>query len=164
MKDIRRVILARQSQRSGARFEQILVAQAYRTSWTVIDIPDGCKQLGTNKLIRVRSPFDYVFVKDKKAIFCDAKTTKVKSFKFSNITDHQAKLLKDIHKQGFMAGYIINFTELNQTVFFNGHQITAKGRGSLKPEDGVLIGQGFIINLDRIFTEIKEPVLGHSPA
>lgn len=154
MKDIRRVISGRQAKQRGQAFEAIITKEAYRTGWVTIDIPDGCRQVSHSKLIRVKSPFDFVFVRKQKAIFCDVKTTKQKSFAFSKLTDHQIKLLKEIQLEGFVSGYIVNFTEINNTVFFNGFQISDQGmNGSLKPDDGILIGENYIINLNRIFSE-----------
>lgn len=151
MKSIKRVVAGRKAKKRGEGFENLLYAEAYRTRWQVIKIPDGCRQIGPKQLVRVRSPFDFVFLKKGFAIFCDAKTTLAKSYSFSDLTIHQVKTLLDIHTNEFTAGYVINFTELNKTVFFDGPTIASvELRSSLKPEDGILVGDNRIILLDRI--------------
>ena len=90
-------------------------------------------------------------------IFCDAKTTKTKKYNFSAITPHQAYYLKEIEAQGYKSGYIVNFSELGQTVFFSGTQISnLKARTSLSPDEGILLGNNSVINLQRIFEQKPE--------
>jgi penicillin-binding protein-related factor A (putative recombinase) len=152
MTDIKRVISGRQAKRRGDNFESILYSSADMLRWKVIKIPMGAKMLGPFKMIRVATPFDFVFLKKGRAIFADAKTTKGKTFSHSMITHHQMVHLIECEREDFKAGYIVNFTEIKKTVFFTATQLinTKKGE-SLKPEDGILIGDNIIINLDRIF-------------
>lgn len=148
----------------GVAFENVLMKEALRMGWVTIDIPDGARQVSSTKFIRCRSPFDFVFLKNGKALFCDAKCTKEKVFKYSNITEHQAKLLKQIHQHGFASGYIVNFIEQNITVYFNGRQINPLQNGSLKPENGILVGTNFIVNFERIFTSDTDKTLVYEPS
>ena len=153
MKTNKRIIAGRQAKRRGEGFENLLHGEAYRKGWQVIRIPDGCKQVSAAKTIRVRTPFDFIFVKNNKAIFIDAKTTKAKSFSTSQLTPHQIKILSDLDKNGFQAGYIINFSELNITSFYRGSQLAylLKNSSSLKPQDGVIVGTNTNINIETIF-------------
>lgn len=154
MKTIKRIIAGRQAKRRGESFENLLHGEAYRKGWQVIKIPDGCKQVSAAKTIRVRTPFDFIFVKENKALFIDAKTTKAKSYSTSQLTPHQIKTLSDLDANGFIAGYIINFTELNITAFFSGYDLhwLLKQSTSFTPQDGVIIGTNSIIDLEIIFT------------
>ena len=154
MKDIRNIIRGRQSKRRGDMAENILHSEALRSGWTVVKIPLGCKMLSNTRMIRVATTCDFIFIKGPHVIFVDSKTTKSKSFSFSAQTEHQVKTLSEIERHGHMAGYVVNFTELKKTVFFKGSQLWALRSGaSLKPEDGIHIGDDRIINLSRIFEQ-----------
>jgi hypothetical protein len=156
MKDIRNVQRGRIAKNRGSNFENSLHGETQRHGWLVVPIPDGCKQLSATKLIRVKSPFDFFFLKDRKALFVDAKTTKANTYSFSALTPHQINILVKIEMEGFKAGYIINFSELNLTAFFSGSMIgSLTKRSGLKPTDGILIGDNRIINVNRIFQDLR---------
>lgn len=163
MKDIRRIISGRNAKRRGDVAENILHSEAIRTGWTVVKIPLGCRQVSAVKLLRVASAFDFVCIKGSHVIFIDSKTTKSKSFAFSAQTEHQVRILRDIEKHGHASGYVVNFTTLKKTVFYKASQLWALRAGaSLKPEDGIHIGNDRIINLSRIFDQ--DSTLTHSDA
>ena len=163
MKDFRNIARGRQSQRRGAVAENILHTEAIRTGWTVVKIPLGCRQVSAVKLLRVATAFDFVLIKGPRVLFIDSKTTKSKTFSFSAITDHQVRILRDIELHGHASGYVVNFTAHKKTVFFCGSQLWALRAGaSLKPDDGIHIGDDRIINLSRIFEQ--DSTLTHSDA
>lgn len=153
MKNYRNIIGGRQAKARGDAFENILATSASRTNWDIIKIPLGAKQVSADRLIRVQTPFDFVFIKKEKVIFCDSKTTKNKTFTFSSITNHQLKELLICESHGHKSGYIVNFTEYKKTVFFSATQLNnLQKNNSLRPSDGILVGENYIINLDRIYT------------
>ena len=152
MPNLKNIIKGRVNKKKGEIFERILHLQAYKNHWVVVPIPSGCKQISATKIIRVKTPFDFFFVKKGKAAFIDAKLTKSKSFSFADLTQHQVLVLKKIEDENFKAGYIINFETLNKTAFFSGNLLYKLNRNSsLKPEDGVIIGDNSNINIDTIF-------------
>lgn len=160
MKDYRNVIRGRQAKKNGQKFETILEDSAHRTHWDIIKIPLGAKQVSAVKLIRTQTPFDFVFIKKEKVLFVDAKTTKAKNYSFSAVTDHQLKELLICESHGHKAGYIVNFIEQKKTIFFSATQLKNITQGSsLSPSDGILVGENFIINLDRIYSY---PTMVHS--
>lgn len=110
--------------------------------------------MSATKIIRMTNPFDFIFLKKGRVVFADAKTTKAKTFSFSALTQHQVRDLNECHKNNQTAGYIVHFSELKQIIFFNGSQLSnMQSGGSLKPADGILIGENNIILLDRIFQD-----------
>jgi hypothetical protein len=151
---IKNIVRGKKAKVNGQRFEIFLENSAARKMWTVTRIPDGCRQVGPNKLLRVRTPFDFVFTRWGKAVFADAKSTQTKYFSKSALTPHQIEQLKDIENDGFAAGYIVNFSTLNLVVFFSATLLSEiKTRDSVGPEQGILIGNDEVINLQLIFED-----------
>ncbi len=152
MKKYSKIISGRLAQSRGQNFEKILSDSAKRTHWDLVKIPLGARQVSADRLIRVKTPFDFVFVKKERVIFADAKTIKSKTYSHSQITGHQLNELLTFESHGHKSGYIVNFTELKKTVFYTASQLKNLQPGySLSPQDGILVGENFIINLDRIF-------------
>lgn len=150
IKSASQVIKGKRNKTRGEQFENLLKSHAGIDGWLAIRIPDGAKQISHTQIIRVFSPFDFVFLKNKAAIFCDAKTTTAKTFAKSTINPKQAQWLESVSKKGFHAGYVIYFETLGSVSFFPSQMLTAPGRGSLKPEDGISIGTRQVIELDKI--------------
>lgn len=133
-------------------FENIVYSTAWRQTFHPCRIPDGCKQLSNTKLIRVKSPFDFILAAPNgRCIFIDCKTTKAKKFNFSSIVEHQIDMLFGFEKCGHKAGYLIHFQETNDVVFFSASQFISNKRGSLGPMDGLVIGKEMDFNLRKIF-------------
>lgn len=154
MKNFRNIIGGRQSKIRGDNAENLLHREAMRTGWTVIKIPMGAKMISAVKMIRVRTDFDFVFIKGPRVLFVDSKTTKAKYYSCAQKTDHQVNKLREIERHGHQAGYIIQFSESKKVIFFKGSQLyDLQNNSSLKPEHGILIGENGIINLDRIYGE-----------
>lgn len=148
------------AKKRGDAFENLLRGEAQRTRWVIVSIPTGCKVLGKNRFIRVATPFDFVFVKSGYILFADAKTTIGKTFSKSMITKHQVDHLLQIHNEMICAGYIVNFTTLNTTVFFDALTLDSLKAGeSLTPNQGIHMGNNSIILLSRVFKEQDVPSL-----
>lgn len=155
MPTIRRVLAGKKSKLNGQMFENLLESSAYRQGWEVIKIPDGCRQIGQGKMIRISSPFDFVMVKKGHCLFIDAKSCIAKSFGNSMITPHQVLKLSRVQACGFLSGYICNFSSLNKVVFFPASQLYGlKHMESLKPEMGVMIGDRENINLNLLVQDL----------
>ena len=144
-----KIIAGKRAKHNGNYFENFLKSCAYRDKWEVLQIPNGCKTLGKNNLIRIPSPFDFVFCKNQKAIFADAKTTERSTFSRSQINVNQSFSLSRLEAQGFIAGYIVRFSKQKEVFFFSAAILSGlKPQESLSPKDGVFIGNDIHIHLD----------------
>jgi hypothetical protein len=139
------------SKRAGDWFETWLKNACNAKGWAALKIPSGCEWVAHNRAKPVKTPFDFVFCKNGVSIFGDAKTTNEKAFGFSKITPHQLAWLEYIEKAGNISGYIVNFRELNQTVFFSTALLSSlRPRCSLSPSDGIMIGSNNEIDLQTV--------------
>ena len=120
-------------------------------------MPDGCKQLGSFKLIRVQSPFDFVLCnrRTNHFVFCDAKTVQTNTFVPSMIKEHQVNELEKFDGlNSSKAGYLISFDKLSKAAFFDTEALRTcvrTGKG-LRPENGIALGHKFNLCLNDIFT------------
>lgn len=139
----------KKAKHNGDLFEVQLARQARAHGWKYIKIPMGAKMVGPNKIIRVRTPFDFVFVKKGKAIFADAKSFNKKTITYSDLTHHQVQELMDMEDQDHKAGYIVHFRPAKQIVFFPASMLIAlKSRTSYDHTEGFLMGNLDLINFD----------------
>jgi len=102
-------------------------------------IPDGCKQVAPQKLIRVKSPWDFVLSFRGITALIDTKTTTGSAFSHSKIDPSQVLNMFEHEAQGIRAGYVIELKE-TQTVIFVPSSILrtrfkAGKRGSIEPND-----------------------------
>lgn len=157
MATIAKIKSGRKAKSNGSSFESILVMSAMIDGWLPIQIGSMVRWIGKNKFVPIKSPFDFVFLRDKESIFVDAKYTEQASFSYSKLTDHQIESLGKVRNQGFLSGYIVNFESLKKVVFFDTKKLkNLRPYESLSPEDGVLIGDQSAISLEKILTQQKE--------
>lgn len=129
------------AKREGQAWEQLLKHLMTRDGWEVVEIPPGCRGDGRGGLIRVKTAFDFVAGKNGRAVFFDAKSVESGNFTKSQCTVHQVDSLFKFFKQGFQAGYFVNFRDQNLVVFFSADKLMAlKPRTSLKVSDGLALG------------------------
>ena len=106
MKTTRR-IAGRKAQHSGAAFEAMFLNACTFQGIVCTRIPDGCKQLPNNKLIRQKTPFDWVISIDSDTALIDTKSIDNHRFPHSLIDPAQAlKLVRHDHK-GTPSGYCV---------------------------------------------------------
>lgn len=101
----------------GKAFEQEISRILELKGFTVLRLPDGCRQLGQFKIIRVKNQFDFIAHKPGEVIFFDAKNTEEKNFPHSKINQDQLEHLLGLELNGFKAGYIINFKQEGKALF-----------------------------------------------
>jgi penicillin-binding protein-related factor A (putative recombinase) len=123
------------AKRTGDYFENLLMFFAGRAGFNFIKIPSGCKTVGGTKLIRVKSPFDFILSSKELTIFCDAKTTEANSFSFSQIDQDQVRNLALVKNDFSLSGYIIAFGD--EVEFFSVEQLK-----DVKPGKGLKRGSG----------------------
>lgn len=142
------------AKREGEAFEVTLETAALISRLQLLRIPDGCRQIGGNRLIRVKSPFDYVLRAPRRLAFLDAKSTLELAFYASSIPPHQFNALKIFdglpQSMDVVSGFIVNFKSAGVVEFFSVAMM--KSRVSVKPGDGVLLNAGQTLDLNRIFT------------
>lgn len=145
------ILRGRKAKRSGDGFETLLKSCALRSKFEVIHLPpSGAKTISNTKFIRVRIPFDFIFSKDSKAIFIDAKhKANGSTFPRSNINIQQVLPLIGLESTGHVAGYIVQFTKDDLVVFFSAKKLwDLKYGDSLSPNAGTFIGNSKYIDLD----------------
>lgn len=106
--NIKRIIAGKKAQAKGKGFEVFIDRALTNQGWLVIRIPDGCKSLSGHKVVRTKSPFDYLLIKDGVAIFMDAKRTKGPNVPKNLFSQHQIDWFKKINHRGFLAGFIVH--------------------------------------------------------
>lgn len=141
-------------QSNGKGFEDIFEKSARRQGWAVIRIPNGCKNGWKGKLIRVKSPFDFLLAKRGCGNLCiDTKTLFEETFKFSEIREHQVDALLAMEIEGVPAGYLVWFRPINRIIFFHASVLArAQPNTSLKPADGIDIGDAWSMKISNILT------------
>lgn len=131
----------------GRQWESILERKANREGVLYIRIPDGCRQLGLKKIVRVRSPLDYVLVKDGRTVFVDAKTvdSEVMSYSFlhnSKSTTHQLELMRRVSLEKVRAGLLVWFREPNVVSYFDAQLLSVMTpKHSIKYDAGLILGR-----------------------
>jgi penicillin-binding protein-related factor A (putative recombinase) len=81
-----------------AQFENELNMK--RIGW--VRVPDGCKIVGRGRLIRIKSPFDYIASLNGKNICVDVKHTMSEMFPVGKINKEQVGQLLRVNHGGYM--------------------------------------------------------------
>lgn len=151
----RRRIAGIRAKQMGLAWENLFESNAYHAGCGVIKIPDGCRQVGKGKMIRVKTPFDFVIMKSGKSIYLDTKTTLGTRWTFSDCDRHQMYWLEMCAKAGHRAGYMVEFRALKRIVFFSIARLSRlQPRESLSPDDGLQISVADDrLDLGRLFYE-----------
>lgn len=106
------------AQRAGRGFEE---AFARRCSYCALlaynRVPDGCRTLGARKLIRVKTPYDWVLTFEGQTALLDTKTFDIARLLPSKIESHQMKAMLEHELMGATAGYVIYFRPVEEVRF-----------------------------------------------
>lgn len=139
----------------GSSFEKFFKRRLEINGWDVVRIPDGAKQLGQNKIIRVKSPFDFVATSINKAFFCDTKTTIGETYPYSAINKDQVDKLLKIEQSGFISGFVIHFRQNDTYGFASAKQLSEVMPGqSIKSKETVSLGKE--LNIEKLFSKVEE--------
>lgn len=161
MSDVDAIVKAKKKQRQGAvansfgkLFERLFDLGCRRIkSFQVVAItrmPDGCRVVGRNKLMRVKTPFDWIVTFNGLSVFVDTKTTLEDSFAHSKIEPHQVNEMAKHEAAGTRAGYVI-WLRKTDVVFYIGAcalQTLMKTRGSIEPSNPNCITLGSSNRMD----------------
>jgi hypothetical protein len=99
------VLKGARNQKNGASFEQLFKTRCEYSGLGVTRIPDGCKQLGGGRIIRVKSPFDWIVSSQSKTALIDTKVRSKARLTVSDFDQDQALELSK-HKGATMAGFV----------------------------------------------------------
>lgn len=147
-----------QSKRSGDSFEKLFVHACQIYDFAITRIPDGCRQLSNKRLIRIKSPWDFVISYQGHTALIDTKTVQGDTFPYSSITPHQVKALCDHANHGAMTGYVVWLRKTDRVIFipaFTLHgALQSKNSGSFSEKNpGVIYLGGITFDARLIFDE-----------
>jgi hypothetical protein len=146
-----RVIAGRKAKQEGKGFENTLYVDALRQGWYVINIPQGCRWIGQNKVIAVESPFDFLIIKDGKTICLDCKSYYRDRIQYSDLEPHQLQVLAGCEENGVPGGYLVCFRTSYQIVWFSSSKLLGLQPGhGLGIEDGTLLGSLLDYRIEKI--------------
>lgn len=149
----KRVTGGKVAKRRGDEFEDMLKLSAQREGFHVTRMPNGCETKGYNKIMRVKTPYDFIFIKSRtETFFADAKATAGRTFSHSKIVPHQLEELLKIEQKGGVAGYIVFFRQTSEIVWFSASTLNSiSARESLTTSKGVLLGTLFNLRFGVLF-------------
>lgn len=147
----------RRAKAVGDQWQGVLERRAIREEILMLRIPDGCRQIGKDKLIRTRSPLDYVMFKEGRTVCFDAKTINSDVITYSNLhssesTKHQLQTCLHISTKGVRAGLIIWFRLSNYVSFIDAQLLNViQPREGIKYDAGLILGKWEDFKLSPLF-------------
>jgi len=152
-KNLNNISRGAKAKAQGAAFENLFAMACRLSGLRVVRLPMGARpvpsRFGPPKLVPVRTPFDYIISKPASRIaFIDAKSISGDRLVYSFLTPHQVDVLFDLESDGHKAGYVVHFKSTDQVVFYSAGLLKAlQRRESYKPEDGVLLGNVYRLDV-----------------
>lgn len=134
----------------GKNFESLFQSTCDRFNVVCTRMPDGCKQIGPNKIIRVRTPWDFILTFGGRTALIDTKSDQGSTFPFSAIEPHQVQEMVRHESEGTVAGYVIHLRQINAHIFVPAHRLIhlmrtgKRGSISLTHPDAVDLSDGII--------------------
>lgn len=136
----------------GKSFEDLFRICSLRCNIAISRMPDGCRQLG-RKIVRVKTPFDWIISYQKQIALIDTKTIQGERFPYSAITEHQVTEMKNHSLQGSICGYVV-WTRKNDQIFFV-EAITLfqslSMRGSFSAQENRVLGNSHYFDIRLLF-------------
>lgn len=135
----------------GEIFEKLFYRAVTSLGMACVRIPNGCKTVGRNKLIRVKTPADYMVVSKGRFAMIDTKTQgSGQTFPKANINSNQVFSMLYMKQHGAWGGYVCHFRDIDKVVFFDAEVLRLADEG-LHWEDGLYLGPIEDMNLERIY-------------
>lgn len=139
--------IGKKAKKVGKDFESLFETICAGVGVACTRVPDGCKQVGVDRLfrprlIRVKSPFDWIISHKGRTALLDTKTVNDKNFGFSGIDPDQVRELLKHEQASSIGGYVIWLRESQKVVFIPASILADKigQRGSFKDTDpGVVV-------------------------
>jgi len=128
------------AKREGQNWERSFEINCTEADIRFIRIPDGCKQLGRFKLIRVKSPFDYLISYNGKTACIDLKSFGTGTrLTYSHINQNQLIALLNMRRD-CLTGYVVFFRSVGKVVFYDSLLMNKLSKGeSLEISQGHLL-------------------------
>lgn len=150
------------AQAYGGLFESMFLNSCKRAGLAITRLPNGCKTLSAHKIVRIKTPFDWIITYKGRCAYVDTKTSQGKVFAHSMIADHQVNELLHHELAGALAGYVVWLRENNHVVFIPSSLLTVamKVKGSISPAHAnvVLLGNSHRIDMIQLFEGRDQPV------
>lgn len=102
----------------GELFETQFMTSSHRYNAACTRIPDGCKQVSKTKLIRVRTPFDWIVSYRGKTAVIDTKSFDHAVLRRSDVVDHQLTHLLDHARESVTAGFVVHHRPTSKVIFY----------------------------------------------
>jgi len=152
MKNIDRQLAGWKAKFNGKNWERDFEVACAVASIACVRIPNGCRSIGRNRLVRVRSPFDYVLGYGARIACVDLKSFVAgKSLSHSQIDPGQLSHLLALSRDG-IAGYIVYYKSTGDVVFYDAERLAGiKPRASLGIADGSSLGTVSDLDLHALF-------------
>ena len=139
----------------GSFFEDAFATKCRFSAMAITRIPDSCRQISAQRMIRVKSPFDWIVSFDGKSLVIDTKTTMANAFGFSQIDPDQVRELLHHERAHVLAGYVVWLRGVDQVIFVPASLLAAAigEEGSFKQDSpGVWrLGSSLEFDLRKIF-------------
>jgi hypothetical protein len=146
---IKKRIAGKLAKTRGELFESRFESQCRFYGVTCVPIPDSCKVIGANKIIRVFSPFDYVIGYGNRAGFVDTKTVLGGGFTYSMIHQKQVESLGKLTHCG-VSGYVINLS--GKVYFVSVEQLReVRPRSSIDFDSALFLGNETFFDIRMMF-------------
>jgi hypothetical protein len=119
----------------GDLFEDLFYRACSRIPGMAITrFPDGCRTIGKNKVIRIKTPCDWVLTFGGVTALIDTKTCETNSFPHSKIEKHQISEMLKHTSAGARSGYVVWFRESDEVYFLSSLFLISviSQRGSIK--------------------------------
>lgn len=156
MATIRRMRAGAKAKAVGTAFEHLILSSGSRDGVEILRIPNGCDTKKyrdhtgrlQQKIIRIRTPFDFCAFHLGRTIVFDAKTIDAGRFAFSAITPHQLIYLTRCGRHVANAGYLVWYRDEDAVIWHSYRRLQAlKPRESLGIPDGTYLGSGGSLSL-----------------
>lgn len=139
----------------GEALEARIEPLARQIGAIAIKIPNAAKTIkvkGILRVVRAKSPFDYMIAKFPQVVYFDCKSINAATFPASLVTPHQLDLLLQLELNGFSAGFLINFRKLQWVSFVKASTLQKLKKGeSVSSYDGVHLGTSSNFSLAGLF-------------
>lgn len=159
----KRRIAGQKAQSNGALFEKMFETHCHRVGVVATRMPDGCKQVGP-KIIRVKTPWDWIVSLNGKTALIDTKTCLDAGFRHSSIQDHQVSEMLAHEMTGVLAGYVIWLRKSDMVIFLPATELCElmrfKGSVTEKHPRAIILGDARAMDPKKLFTEKPRPTVG----